>query len=372
MTVLADAWVASQLGPRHIPGEERVLGLRLPRLLGQPRPERPQFYLGCPEPSWLTGSGIFGTPQFATGRLALFPSAMRIHNKIADPLTWTSAARWEAYCHDDYAAGTLPIVPYALDSGAFSEITKHGQHRLDVLAYVMLVADIDNAVPGMQWAAGQDFMCEDPALAKTGATVEQHQRWTIDNHVAAERWWAELHGPTGRPCPIRPTVQGRTVADYLRHRRMYEEAGVNLAAYQTVGVGSVCRLQSTGAIDDVLGALAAEDLWLHGFGVKTAGLSRAWRHLVSADSQAWSYDARYAPALPGHTHRSCVSCPEYALREWDRIIALIDRRADAGAEQTRLHVPTAAADVGPAPYRPVVTARPARRPAPASAQGALW
>lgn len=33
MTDLAAAWVASQLGP-HTPGEERLLGVRLPRLAG--------------------------------------------------------------------------------------------------------------------------------------------------------------------------------------------------------------------------------------------------------------------------------------------------------------------------------------------------
>ncbi len=39
--------------------------------------------------------------------------------------------------------------------------------------------------------------------------------------------------------------------------------------------------------------------------------------LESADSMAWSYDARRAPALAGCTHRNCANCLEYALR-WRR------------------------------------------------------
>ena len=66
---------------------------------------------------------------------------------------------------------------------------------------------------------------------------------------------------------------------------------------------------------------------MHGFGIKTTGLHLYGHLLASADSMAWSYAARRAPALPGCTgHRNCANCLTYATRWRDRILAAATSR----------------------------------------------
>ena len=59
-------------------------------------------------------------------------------------------------------------------------------------------------------------------------------------------------------------------------------------------------------------SMFARDMPIHGFGCKTQGLALYGDQLASADSLAWSLDARRSDPLPGHTHGSCSNCPEYA------------------------------------------------------------
>ena len=110
-------------------------------------------------------------------------------------------------------------------------------------------------------------------------------------------------------------VQGWRLADYLACLELYASAGVDLAALPRVGLGSVCRRQSTAEIAVIVTELARRGLRLHGFGVKTGGLHLYGHLLASADSMAWSYAARRAPALPGCTgHQNCANCLTYATR----------------------------------------------------------
>jgi hypothetical protein len=70
------------------------------------------------------------------------------------------------------------------------------------------------------------------------------------------------------------------------------------------------------------------------------GLRRCGRHLASADSMAWSYEARREPPMPGHAsrHRNCANCPEWALRWRRRVLAALEEseRKDGGYRQARL------------------------------------
>ncbi len=80
---------------------------------------------------------------------------------------------------------------------------------------------------------------------------------------------------------------------------------------------------------EIISTLAAGGLRLHGFGVKTAGLRLYGQHLVSADSMAWSRNARAeavrrGPA-PGCSRRSCANCPHYALAWRDRVVSRLAR-----------------------------------------------
>jgi hypothetical protein len=67
--------------------------------------------------------------------------------------------------------------------------------------------------------------------------------------------------------------------------------------------------------------LAGYGFALHGFGIKTRGLGRYAALLASADSMAWSYNARRHTALPGCPHRNCANCPRWALRWRERVLA---------------------------------------------------
>jgi hypothetical protein len=174
---------------------------------------------------------------------------------------------------------------WIMDSGAFTEISTHGEYRTSVEQYAR---EIDRwAKCGRLLAAvAQDWMCEAFMLAKTGLTVDDHQRLTIERYDALLAL---------RPsCYVLPVVQGFRPSEYADHVRQY---GERLAAGQWVGVGSVCKRNSQPReIEAVLGAIYDErpDLRLHGFGVKITALqSGAVRQLLySADSMAWSFAAR--------------------------------------------------------------------------------
>ena len=122
-------------------------------------------------------------------------------------------------------------------------------------------------------------------------------------------------------------VQGWQLADYLACVQLYRAAGVDLTRERLIGLGSVCRRQSTGQIAVIVAALAALGLRLHGFGIKITGLHLYGHLLASADSMAWSYAARRAPALPGCTgHPNCANCLTYATRWRIRILAATTSR----------------------------------------------
>lgn len=192
---------------------------------------------------------------------------------------------------------------WILDSGAFTEVTKHGGYRSGVEDYA---GEIERwsarPVPGVPLrkrtgctgrllaAVSQDYMCEAKALAKTGLTVRDHQERTIERYDALR---AELLR-RGSSVYLLPVLQGQAPEDYARHVDMY---GERLEPRAWVGVGSVCKRNGkVREIVDVLGAIvdACPTLRLHGFGLKTdalrAPLVRAL--LYSADSMAWSYHAR--------------------------------------------------------------------------------
>lgn len=80
-----------------------------------------------------------------------------------------------------------------------------------------------------------------------------------------------------------------------------------------MGIGSICRRQHTVMVSAVIASLAREGFKLHAFGMKARGLELAAGDLESADSLAWSMNARRNPRLPGHEHASCANCLEYAL-----------------------------------------------------------
>ena len=172
---------------------------------------------------------------------------------------------------------------WIMDSGAFSAIAKHGGYPEPVEVYAAGIR-MWAGRGGLVAAVAQDYMCEPYMLAKTGLTIADHQRLTIERYDALAA--CDVGGVY-----IMPVLQGYAPADYASHVRQY---GARLAFGAYVGVGSVCARPA--AILAVLSAIHAErpDLRPHGFGVKTTSLRvQAIRDaLWSADSMAWSFSAR--------------------------------------------------------------------------------
>lgn len=247
-----------------------------------------RFYLGTHHPHWLSRLDV---PLFVS------------HRTLAHRRTLPRAR-----------------VGWALDSGAFTELSTYGAWRTTPQTYAAAVARYAAEIGRLDWAAPQDWMCEPFMLERTGLTVAEHQRRTIASYLTLRDLAPTL--------PWVPVLQGWALNDYLAHLDAYAAAGVDLAAVPVVGLGSVCRRQATREIDQIVATLAETGLRLHGFGVKTAGLVLYGPDLTSADSLAWSYQARRRPPLPGCVrHRTCANCPRYALAWRERVL----RRADQPA-----------------------------------------
>lgn len=214
----------------------------------------------------------------------------------------------------------LPVAlgPWALDSGGFTELNLYGRWVTTEAEYIAAVRRYGTEIGNLAWAAPMDWMCEPFVVAKTGLSVEKHQRRTVDNYVRLRCAAPDL--------PFIPVLQGWTLADYLRCVDLYAGAGVDLTAVPLVGIGSVCRRQNTGEVDHIVSTIAALGIDLHGFGVKTGGFGRYASQLVSADSLAWSYRARNAPPRAGCTHGSCASCPRFALAWRDKVLRRVDNQ----------------------------------------------
>jgi hypothetical protein len=138
----------------------------------------------------------------------------------------------------------------------------------------------------LEAVVAQDYMCEPWIIARSGLTLAEHQRLTIERYdeLAAH----------DLPVPVMPVLQGYDPDDYVRHIDVY---GDRLKPGMRVGVGSVCKRNgSPQDVAHVLARIAQErpDLRLHGFGVKLAALKDATVRslLYSADSMAWSLAAR--------------------------------------------------------------------------------
>lgn len=232
------------------------------------------FYLGTHRPHWL---GLLDVPLFVS------------HRTLAGRKSFPRA-----------------LAGWALDSGGFSELSLYGKWVTTPQQYAVAVRRYQDEIGHLEWCAPQDWMCEPFMLAKTGLSIREHQERTIHSywHLA------------GLGLPVIPVLQGWTLEDYRYHVERYADYGVNLTAHKLVGLGSVCRRQATSEIARVVWSIQSLGIRLHGFGVKIRGLEAYHHALASADSLAWSFDARRAAPLPGHQtrHKSCSSCIDYAQR----------------------------------------------------------
>jgi len=244
-----------------------------------------QFYLGTDNPSWLWRPEPMTHP--------LFVSARRLNR------------------YKNYRPST---VDWALDSGGFSELNLFGAWRTNAATYVAQVKRWVDEIGRLRWAAQQDWMCEPFVLSKTGLTVAEHQRRTINNMLDLRTLDSSL--------PFVPVIQGWTPDDYWRHVDAWGAAGFDLTAEPLVGIGSVCRRAHLDEMGDVIVRLHLDGVNLHGFGIKTDGVSRYGWALTSSDSLAWTWAARRLRGNQcGTAHRAenCNHCPTFATRWADAV-----------------------------------------------------
>lgn len=172
----------------------------------------------------------------------------------------------------------------------------------------------------------------------TGLSVREHQRLTVGNFIEATELWPQY---SDAECPFMPTLQGYTPRDYERCHVLYEQAGVRLAEYPLVPVGSVCRRSSTREIREIVRTVGLMDVSTHWFGLKLAGVRLAgitegvitcedgdrYPHgPASLDSAAWSIDARWGQPLGDGlcTHSGkCQNCHRYAAAYRERVLTAL-------------------------------------------------
>jgi hypothetical protein len=246
-----------------------------------------RFYLGMHKPGWLERTDV-----------PLFVSHRRLRERVQLP---RAAGYW------------------ALDSGGFTELSMFGAWRTTPGEYAEAASLYRDNVGNLEFAAPQDWMCEPFIVEKTGKSVAEHQGLTIESVLALRSLAPEV--------PWCPVLQGWTIDDYLGHVEQYRVAGIDLAREAVVGVGSVCRRQGTAEAEALFRDLEALGIRCHAFGFKTLGLRRCARSLESADSMAWSLDARRSDPLPGCPHKSCANCLRYALRWRERLLRTLERPA---------------------------------------------
>ncbi len=258
-------------------GPVRVLPERGPSL----------FYLGTHHPHWL---GFVDVPLFVSRRqLRRYKTLPRRINNT----TW------------------------ALDSGGFTELSMHGKWITSASDYARDVLRYRDEIGGLAWAAPQDWMCEPIMLAKTGLTIEEHQRRTVASVIELRALGA----------PVIPVLQGWGILSYVECWDLYAEAGIDLLKEPIVGLGSVCRRQNMVIASTLVGILADGGLKLHGFGFKATGLKACGTKLASSDSLAWSYHARREPPRweCRGKHKNCANCPAFALEWREELLESIER-----------------------------------------------
>jgi len=274
------------------------------------------FYLGVDQPRWLESTQSPNVPLFISyHRLSkyrrrgdFFPKGLR---------------RW------------------AMDSGAFSELDRNHGWSVPprrVRRSRLPVHRGHRHTTGLRLP--QDWMCEPHMLAKTGLTIADHQAFTIDSVQYLREEFPHA--------PWIPVLQDWRLQDYLAHVQQYTDAGIDLTTERLVGLGSVCRRQSTGEIGVIVSVLHSMGIRLHGFGVKCAGLARYGLTVVSGTAYAWSYGARTRNIrLDGCTHARCNNCLRYGLRWHRRAVQSLHRATQdplaldfTNGTDFRTHVPT--------------------------------
>ena len=138
----------------------------------------------------------------------------------------------------------IAVGRWIIDSGAFTELASHGCYRARAADYAAEVRRWA-AVGQLEACVARDWMCEPFTCARTGKTVAEHQRLTIERYD-------ELADELGGVAYAVPVLQGYAPGDYVRHLDAY---GRRLRDGSWVGVGSLCK--RNGRPEHILAVLEA-------------------------------------------------------------------------------------------------------------------
>ena len=231
--------------------------------------------------------------------------------------------------------GYQAAVPWFVDSGGFTELQQHGRWRTSTAEHAERCADVMERFGMVEYLSPQDWMCE-PAVIEgatikkmhfvgAGLSVREHQERTVQNYLDLMALEPDM--------PWVPVLQGYSIEEYHTCADLYESAGVDLTACHRVGVGSICRRESMPEAQQIIHSLHSRGFQLHGFGFKQQGIAACWPWLRSADSMAWSYNAKEEGRKFGRTCgrpngrggpvKSCANCRHYALSWYERTIAKV-------------------------------------------------
>lgn len=207
---------------------------------------------------------------------------------------------------------------WSLDSGGFTELNMYGKWETTPTTYIADIHRYTQEIGQLDWAAPQDWMCEPQVLKKTGKTIQEHQKLTVENWITLKNLAPDL--------PIIPALQGWQPDDYLRHRDLYATYGIDLTQQPTVGMGTFCRRASLRPVHKLVWQLHNDGIKMHGFGVKSDGLPQIGHLLQSSDSLAWSYTARFGTGVrcgTSHKAKNCANCHIWANQWANKTISKI-------------------------------------------------
>lgn len=299
-----------------------------------------RFYVGTAKPQWLSRTDV----PFFVSRSSLGKRTDTFHRALG---------------------------PWALDSGGFTEIEKHGRWTVDPETYAREVRLWQREIGNLEWSSPQDWMCEPHMLLRAiladgyGDGVRErrtgekdlayrkyliskaeewignprrfkilrqrvcvHQQRTIDNLLTLREVAPEV--------PWIPVLQGWFAQDYFAHANAYYRAGIDLKAEPLVGLGSVCRRSKLDEAELVISVLSDMGFRLHGFGLKKTAFRNkvVASQLASADSMAWSLGGRYDGKVckTGKHKGPCNNCLNWAIEWRDQTLEIIDETIVAGAD----------------------------------------
>ena len=120
----------------------------------------------------------------------------------------------------------------------------YGKWTISAKDYTDAILRYDKEIGNLDFCAIQDYMCEPWILKKTGLSVKKHQELTCRSYLELKSILPDIN--------FIPILQGWNLDDYLRHIELYNNLGINLFSGQIVGLGSVCRRESTNEIKRIV------------------------------------------------------------------------------------------------------------------------